>query len=340
MKKLLTYTAIALLSISFLNAQQWFFETMFNSEGWNGIGEGENATIITVENDLLTATTDFWEGPRINHTTLENISAEVYTTLTIRMSNDPDAYSFNEDGDQLEKRLRIFWVRDDQEQYTADQLILHEYYPLEDHEDFQELEIDMTQHAGWTGMVWALRLDLCYMGGKQVDIDYIILSGESPQEYALTLTIQGEGSVEVNGNAYNEPINLTEDTDVELKAVAADGYIFDAWSGDLTSSDETVTVTMNADKNITVTFVEEPTSINEQTALNQPVKLFPNPATDVFTINNTSLTDTQVRIYAVTGSLMLSRRIGSGESAIDITGLKPGIYLVSIDNKVLKLSIR
>lgn len=49
---------------------------------------------------------------------------------------------------------------------------------------------------------------------------------------------------------------------VELTAVPASGWVFSNWSGDLSGSDNPVSVTVNADMNITATFVELPSADN------------------------------------------------------------------------------
>jgi uncharacterized repeat protein (TIGR02543 family) len=83
------------------------------------------------------------------------------------------------------------------------------------------------------------------------------ITGVTP-EYTLTVTINGNGSVEVNGAAYTAPITVDEGTVLGLEALAAAGWQFDGWSGDLVSSNATESIAMDADKNITATFSEIP----------------------------------------------------------------------------------
>jgi len=45
-------------------------------------------------------------------------------------------------------------------------------------------------------------------------------------------------------------------TEVTLTAVASEGYKFDHWGGSLVSSENTITITMDSDKEITATFIE------------------------------------------------------------------------------------
>jgi uncharacterized repeat protein (TIGR02543 family) len=71
--------------------------------------------------------------------------------------------------------------------------------------------------------------------------------------YTLALSTVGEGRIDV------DPY-LTEylpGTQVTLSAVPVSGWVFDGWSGDLAGSDNPATITMNEDKVITASFVQE-----------------------------------------------------------------------------------
>jgi len=76
--------------------------------------------------------------------------------------------------------------------------------------------------------------------------------------FTLTINIIGEGTVEVDGTVYTEPLTLEENTEVNLEAFADTAWQFDAWSGDIVSSEVLLTITMDGDKNITATFTPVP----------------------------------------------------------------------------------
>ena len=80
-----------------------------------------------------------------------------------------------------------------------------------------------------------------------------------PPQYTLTINIVGEGSVEVDGTVYSEPIIVEVGTTLNLEAIAANGWQFEGWSGDLVSINAIEPIIMNADKNITATFSLIPT---------------------------------------------------------------------------------
>ena len=67
---------------------------------------------------------------------------------------------------------------------------------------------------------------------------------------------------------------------------------------------------------------------------NQQLAIFPNPANNV--LNITNLADNQeVTIYSISGSMM-KKVVVSGNAAIDISELRPGMYVVSAGNLVSK----
>jgi len=85
-------------------------------------------------------------------------------------------------------------------------------------------------------------------------------------QYTLTVNTVGEGC--------NVTINPAQDTytygaSVQLTPVAASGWVFSGWSGDLTGTDNPATITMDSDKTITATFEKTNTIIATKTSDNQ-----------------------------------------------------------------------
>jgi uncharacterized repeat protein (TIGR02543 family) len=84
---------------------------------------------------------------------------------------------------------------------------------------------------------------------------------------AFTLTVNA-----VNGSVVKTPnqATYTNGSSVVLTATAAAGYVFSSWSGDATGSVSPLTVTMNANKNITANFTplaaQGPAAVNLGTA--------------------------------------------------------------------------
>lgn len=77
-----------------------------------------------------------------------------------------------------------------------------------------------------------------------------------PEEYVLTVLVVGPGSVP----GFEGDSSHDSGTNVNLGALVDDPslYIFDGWSGDVTSADEAIVVVMNMDKTVTATFIDIP----------------------------------------------------------------------------------
>jgi glucuronoarabinoxylan endo-1,4-beta-xylanase len=81
------------------------------------------------------------------------------------------------------------------------------------------------------------------------EIDGTDIVGPTP--VVLTVNTVGGGSVSPAGGEYE--LNET----VTLQATADEGYIFDGWSGDLSGDENPVSIAMDADKEITATFIDD-----------------------------------------------------------------------------------
>jgi hypothetical protein len=81
---------------------------------------------------------------------------------------------------------------------------------------------------------------------------------ETPAEgHTLTVNIEGEGSVMINGSPYEGLVTFPEGFNVFLIALPDEGYLFAEWNGDLTGNDSTDYVIMDGDKEITAIFNED-----------------------------------------------------------------------------------
>ncbi len=73
-------------------------------------------------------------------------------------------------------------------------------------------------------------------------------------QYTLTINKTGNGTVTSNPDPTGG--NYDEGTSVTLTAVADSGWSFDGWSGDLSGSNTTETITMDGNKTVTATFMK------------------------------------------------------------------------------------
>ena len=85
------------------------------------------------------------------------------------------------------------------------------------------------------------------------DFDLTINTSSPPTYYTLTTSIVGSGTVTPpSGSIY------LAGTVVPVEATPDPGWQFDSWSGALTGDENPTTITMDDDKTITATFIEEP----------------------------------------------------------------------------------
>ncbi len=156
MKKVLWVILLTLFGIHVGFSQDWQFQTDGNTDGWQPNTLSDK---LHVENSLLTATSNHADGPKIRISGL-NFLAINHTQLIIKLRNDAGV-------EGQEKTLRLFW-----NELSLERAVFHEYTATSG--EFIILEIDLMSHSGWNGLITSLRLDLCYKGGKEVDIDYIL----------------------------------------------------------------------------------------------------------------------------------------------------------------------
>ena len=85
--------------------------------------------------------------------------------------------------------------------------------------------------------------------GGQSDTHNVTIKNVS--KFDLTINIDGSGNVVLDPDGGTYEAN----TAVSLTATADPGWVFSDWSGDLISSDNSETIMMNSDKNVTATFL-------------------------------------------------------------------------------------
>lgn len=94
--------------------------------------------------------------------------------------------------------------------------------------------------------------------------------------------------------------------------------------------------TFNTNEISKITFSQWASSIPE-TAREQALSIYPNPAKNVININIPDNRNT-LRIYTITGSLLITKELQSTVNTIDISGLTDGVYIMKCGNNVLKFS--
>lgn len=57
------------------------------------------------------------------------------------------------------------------------------------------------------------------------------------------------------------------------------------------------------------------------------IKVYPNPANDILTIENSTISEVHFNLYDIKGKLILERSLSDKISKIDVRNLKSGMYL-------------
>jgi cell wall-associated NlpC family hydrolase/ribosomal protein L11 len=109
----------------------------------------------------------------------------------------------------------------------------------------------------WSGDLSGSQNPVTITMNSDKSITAIFTQPQTDTYYTMSLDVQGEGYVNLNPN----DDSYLEGTYVTLTANPADGWEFDRWSGDLSGSQNPVTITMNSDKNITAVFTQKETDI-------------------------------------------------------------------------------
>lgn len=141
-----------------------------------------------------------------------------------------------------------------------------------------------------------------------------------PTTFTLTVTIIGSGVVTEKNLTLGSTITVTSGTatqyisptNVSLTAVAASGWAFSAWSGDLSGTTNPQTVTMTANRNVTATFVQAQST---STATATTTRIITRTSTPTPTITPTGLTAATLTSIAATQSAIAATQTAQAAQA-------------------------
>jgi PKD repeat protein len=88
-------------------------------------------------------------------------------------------------------------------------------------------------------------------------------------KYSIDIDIIGSGTINKNPNQEKYNSNV----DVELTAVSSSGWKFDYWSGDLSGTINTATITMDSDKYVTAKFIKKSTGVGGSSGSKQGINI-------------------------------------------------------------------
>jgi photosystem II stability/assembly factor-like uncharacterized protein len=138
------------------------------------------------------------------------------------------------------------------------------------------------------------------------------------------------------------PLGTTSAPGINFQAIASASAEITQPVADLVSediNDRTAIVTVTAEDDLTTTdysieFSVE-TAVSVGSILNQSLAVSPNPASDRLSVNGVA-PGTLVSIYDITGQLLLTSEAGE----VNISSLSRGIYLLKVNQKVLRVVVK
>jgi len=79
-------------------------------------------------------------------------------------------------------------------------------------------------------------------------------------------------------------------------------------------------------------------SINDVSTNELISGVYPNPTNSYVTVESKFVNPKKYALYSILGEHLIAGTINSGKEQIDLSGLKPNVYLLKIDNQVVKIS--
>ncbi|WP_299119242.1 T9SS type A sorting domain-containing protein [uncultured Winogradskyella sp.] len=273
---------------------------------WTAVSSGMN---VNTDNDLLTLNySNGFAFPMAAITEL-NINSDLYDTLQLVVKNNTEdtflQMAANIPGTVFATGRKKITIPNDNEWHTID--------------------VDLTNWSHWEGIINEFKVYESVNTGSIVfdRIEFIPIANS--QIFDVTIGKVGNGILNYeSGTSFGGQ-------QFDLNAIADQGWVFQGWSGDIVSTENPLTITVNSDLNITATFVQEGLSVDENN-LDNAFTVFPNPSSNgVFTLK--SNTAELWEVYSITGVKVLS---GKGNT-IDISNFSHGMYILKLNNAYKKV---
>jgi hypothetical protein len=185
------------------------------------------------------------------------------------------------------------------------------------------------QFTGWTGDITSSEPAQTLTISENLNVN-ALFSEVIEGQFTLSITIEGQGTININGEPYTETMTFEEGEEVLLEAISDEEWEFFAWSGDLESENAEATITMDANKVITATFTLVSSAIIPD---NESFRVYPNPFNSSITINNTEYISTVTFVNLIGRTVKEVTLNGSGVRTIPTGDLNDGIYMLLLHDR-------
>lgn len=181
---------------------------------------------------------------------------------------------------------------------------------------------DRYHFTGWSGDVSGTTNPL----EITMDGNIVITASFAIDQYTLTIITEGNGSVEVDDEVYTDVVTANSGTVLNLEAIAADGYQFTGWSGDLTLSLSTASLTMDGNKVITASFTAL-TGMYESEA--GRLMIYPNPVVNTVNVSS-EVNPLRACLFTLSGQQVMDVMM-NGNRSFDVSALVRGLYMLTVE---------
>jgi hypothetical protein len=181
-----------------------------------------------------------------------------------------------------------------------------------------------------------------YTYGETEDYLVNVIGGTTnPENKTLTVALAGTGTGTIisspsgiNTESGVKSFDFTQNEVVTLTASPSNGSSFTGWTGDYTSSNSSINVTLSDNKSVTANFDLTVSNLsNGISSAENAVTIYPNPITDkLFIKNNGELLD--IKIYSTVGNLIYTSL--TKDKFLNLSNLAPGLYIIIINSNQYK----
>ncbi len=151
------------------------------------------------------------------------------------------------------------------------------------------------------------------------------------ESYLLEVSVEPPASGSVSIDPERESFHMGDE--IALTAIAADGFLFEGWSGDTELLDDpdglTPAMTMPArDVNLKAIFAEDDTGIEDAERFD--ITVYPNPVRTSLKLAAENTIMEYVWVVDILGQVVYSNKVAHQHHEINVSGFRNGVYFIQV----------